>query len=144
MCRKRRIRVRMRESPWVTLACSVQRILRDHTVFCIRCIGSDDDVFYRQFRSASRRQVLRPAAAILPRPVSGCFGTPWQSQRLGGVAVPIGELLQERAADRLLQKLHESQSFVWCFECPCCSIESPLCKLALPQEPEPDTRPPNE
>ena len=118
MCRKRRIRGRMRESPWVTLACSGQRILRDHTVFCIRCIGSDDDAFYPQLRSAWRRQVLRPAAAILPRPASGCFGRPWQSQGQRGVAVPIGELLQETAAGQLLQKPLEWQSFVWCFECP--------------------------
>jgi hypothetical protein len=130
MCRKRRIRGRMRESPWVTLACSVQRILRDHTVFCIRCIGSDDDVFYPQLRSAWRRQALRPAAAILPPPASGCFGTPWQSQHQGGAAVPIGELLQETAAGLLPQEPLEWRSSVWCFESLWCSIEPPLCRFA--------------
>ena len=130
MCRKRKIRVRMRENPWVILACSAQRTLRGHTVCRIRCIGNGDDVLCRPLRSAWHRQVLRPAAAILPRPASGYFGTPWQSQHLHGAAVPIGELLQETAAGWLLQKPLEWQSSVWCFESPWCSIESPLCRLA--------------
>jgi hypothetical protein len=136
MCRKRKIRVPMHENLWVILACSGQHTLPGHTASRSRCIENGGDVPCRPIRSASRRQVLRPAAAILPQPASGCFGTPWQSQRLGGVAVPIGELPQETAADRLLQKPLEWQSFAWCFECPRCSIESPLCRLAPPQEPD--------
>jgi len=130
MCRKRKTRVRMRENPSVTLACSGQHTLPGHTASRSRCIENGDDVLCRPIRSASRRQVLRLAAAILLPPASRCFGTPWQSQHPYGAAVPIGELLQETAAGLLLQKPLEWQSFVWCFECPLCSIEPPLCRLA--------------
>jgi len=47
-----------------------------------------------------------------------CIGTPWESQHQDDAAVPIGEVFQETAADQLLQKPLEWQSFVWCFEYP--------------------------
>ena len=144
MCRKRKTRVPMRETLWVILACSGQHTHPGHIPSRSRCIENGDDVLCRPIRSASRRQVLRPAAAILPQPASGCFGTPWQSQRLGGVAVPIGELLQETAAGLLPQKPLEWRSSVWCFECLWCSIGPPLCRLKPPQEPEPGTQLPRE
>ena len=140
MCRKRKIRDRMRETPWAILACSVQHILRCHTVCHIRCNGSDDDAFCRPLRSAWRHQVLRPAAAILPQPAFGCFGTPWRSQHPDDDVVPIGELLQETAARWLLQKPHEWPSSVWCFESPYCPMQSPLCRLAPPLEAEPGVK----
>ena len=130
MCRKSKIRVPMHETPWVILACSGQHTLPGHTASRSRCIENGDDVLCRPLRSASRRQVLRPAAAILPQPASGCFGTPWQSQDPDGAAVPIGEPLQETAAGLLLQKPVEWHSSVWCFESLWCSIEPPLCRLA--------------
>ena len=71
---KRKIRVPMHENLWVIFACSGQHTSPGHTASRRRRIENGDDVLYRPLRSASRRHVLRPAAAILPQPASGCLG----------------------------------------------------------------------